>query len=182
MTRSLATFVALQIGWFACVLGGARGAPWLGPAVVAVLVGAHLAASDAPRHELAAVAAVALLGTAADSLQSRLGLLVFAGATGGPAGWLAPPWIAALWAHFATALRGPLAALDRRPLAAAGLGAIAAPPSYLAGARLGAVTLHPEVWPSVAAIALEWAILLPLALRLANRPPHAPPLALEAPR
>ncbi len=35
--RGLLTFLALQIGWFACVLGGARGNVWIGPLVVAVL-------------------------------------------------------------------------------------------------------------------------------------------------
>jgi hypothetical protein len=34
--RAVLSFAFMQVGWFACVLGAARGYPWLGPAVVFV--------------------------------------------------------------------------------------------------------------------------------------------------
>lgn len=171
--RGLLTFIALQVGWFACVLGGARDRPWLGPVVVAVLIAGHLAflpdrSAAHRRQELATIAGFGLVGTVADSLQSGFGLLAFHGnPTSGVHAWLAPPWIAALWFHFGTVLRGPLAALRERRLLTIALCLVGAPIAYAGGIRLGAVTFHPAGWPSMLSIALVWATLLSVALRLA---------------
>lgn len=190
--RGLLTFLALQIGWFACVLGGARGNVWIGPLAVAVLILGHLASfawprriahpAGALRHEILTVLGFGLAGTLADSLQSGFGLLVFHGnPTTGPGVWLAPPWIAALWFHFGTVLTGPLAPLRDRRLLTVALCLVAAPLSYAGGARLGAVAFHPAGWPSVLSIGLAWTTILSLALRRAV-PPHTPDLHLGARR
>jgi hypothetical protein len=51
MLRLVVNLVAFQIAWFACVLGGAHGLPWLGVGVAALVVALHLWMSDAPRRE-----------------------------------------------------------------------------------------------------------------------------------
>jgi|CXWL01.1.fsa_nt_gi hypothetical protein len=175
--RGVLTFLALQVGWFACVLGGARGNSWLGPLVVLALVLGHLLllpdrTGVYRRRELLTIFGFGLVGTVADLLQSGLGLLSFhGGPASGLGAWLAPPWIAALWFHFGTVLRGPLAALrDRRRLTIA-LCLVGAPIAYAGGIRLGAVTFHQAWWPSVLSIGLVWAAVLSAALRLA---PGAP--------
>ena len=58
--------------------------------------------------------------------------------------------------------------LQRRLVLAGVLGAIAAPLAYLAGARLGALTLpkgHSALWAQAAG----WALLLPALLAMARR-------------
>ncbi len=178
--RALLTFLALQVGWFACVLGGARGNSWIGPLVVAVLIAGHLASfagarRSTLRHEILTLLTFGLAGTVADSLQSGLGLLAFHGnPLSGPGAWIAPPWIAALWFHFGTVLTGPLAPLRDRRLLTVALCLVAAPLSYAGGARLGAVAFHPAGWPSVLSIGLVWTTILSLSLRRAVPPKSHP--------
>ena len=43
--RGVLSFAAMQLGWFACVVGAAHGHPWLGPAVVLATLALHV------RHE-----------------------------------------------------------------------------------------------------------------------------------
>ena len=98
----LGNLIAFQLGWFACVLGGAEGWPWLGTAVALLLIVAHLARAAVPFLELALVLSVGLVGAALDSLLVILGLLHY------PSGTLiegmAPQWIVAMWMLFATTL------------------------------------------------------------------------------
>jgi hypothetical protein len=56
-----------------------------------------------------------------------------------------------------------------RPLAAALLGAVGGPLAFLAGRRLGVVTLHPALWPSLVSLAVGWGLAMPAALWLAGR-------------
>lgn len=154
------TFVVLQVGWFSSVVGAARGFYWLGPSVVGVLCVLHLGYSYSWAEDLKLMVALALFGTLADSLQSALGLLNFQGSWWS---WLCPLWISLLWLHFGT-LRQSFFRLFRGRLAlAALLGALAGPLSYWAGARLGAVTFHPNPWWTVLSVALVWGTVLPAA-------------------
>ncbi len=152
----------VQVGWWACVLGAARGVPLLGPAVVAALITLQVRGlpAAARRQAWRNVALLGLAGTAVDSLQAALGVLRFEGA---PAAWLAPPWITALWCHFATAVPA-FAPLRSRPVVAGLVGAVGGPLAYAAGARLGAAGLHPEPWISLLSIGAVWAVALPAML------------------
>ncbi len=165
--RGLLDAALLQVGWFACVGGASIGLYWLGPAVVAVLIAAHLRFSDAPRLDLLLICLLGGVGTVLDSLQSALGFLSFRGA---PLEWLCPPWITALWLHFAIGLRGPLSAFAPRPWFAILFGAVGGPLAYWAGVRLGAAGFHENSWVSVVSIAIIWGTVFPLALRLAHSP------------
>ena len=155
-------FGLLQAGWLAAVLGAAAGRPWLGPAVVAVLVVLHwiwIPGLDRWR-EAELMIVLGISGTAIDSLQSGLGLIRFEAA---PAAWLCPLWISSLWVHFATTRSSLLAMLRGRPVLAALLGAVAGPLAYGAGVRLEAATFHPEpVW-SLMSLAVVWGLILPAA-------------------
>ena len=173
--RKLLNLLAFQIGWFSCVLGAANGLPWLGPAVVAVLVGLHLAWTVDRRGEIALLAGVTLLGGLADSLQIALGVLEFPVRNGVLPEWLVPLWIWAMWTNFATTLRSSLAWLCRKPLLAAVLGAVGASTTYLFGAKLGA--LHMEgTMAKLTVLGVEWAVLLPVMGWMALRRPPGPGL------
>ena len=124
-----------QAGWFACVLGGASGRPWLGAATGLALVLVHLALVERRADEGKFVALAALAGTAIDSAQQAAGTVAFP--SGHYAVWLCPVWLTLLWAQFATLPCHSLAWLAGRPIVSALLGAAGGPLAFLAGERLG---------------------------------------------
>jgi len=162
--------VAFQAGWFACVLGAAHGWPWAGSALALMLAALHAARAAQPRKEAALILAAVVLGGAWDSVLTEAGLLVYAPLPLMPA-WsekLAPVWILALYAIFATTLNVSLRWLRGRPLLTTVLGAVAAPASYWSGARLGAAHI-PAPAAAMLALALGWALLMPALIWLACR-------------
>ena len=79
------------------------------------------------------------MGLVFDSLLVTVGWLEYPNGMFAPV--VAPYWILSMWVLFATTLNVSLAWLHGRYTLAAVFGAIGGPLSYLAGARLGAVTL-----------------------------------------
>lgn len=171
MWRSVVALLAFQCGWWACVLGAANGMPLVGPAAALLVFAVHLAVSDRVAVELWFVPVAALAGYLADSMLAGAGVLQFSGA--GPGG-LAPLWTACLWLCFATTLNGALAFLHGRRLLAVTLGATSGPVAYLGGQALGALNLAAPVSQSLAWIALEWGVLLPLLSKLGRRVTRRP--------
>ena len=162
-------------GLYAVAVGGAtHGHPWAGSLALVPFLLLHLALVRAPERlrELRYLAAVGVAGTAMDSGLLALGVTAYGSA---PAGWpslLVPPWIIALWVAFAT-LPPVMGWLHGRPWTAALFGAVSGPLSFWFGSRLGATSL-PDPVLTVAALALQYAVMLPLMVRLAPRPtqPH----------
>lgn len=163
----LANFLALQVTWFACVLGAAHGREWIGPLVALALFAAHLARHRAPAAELRLALFVTPLGWAVDSAQHAVGWIDYAGWA--PLGALAPIWIASLWTYFSTAFGASLTWLVGRPWLAAVFGAVGGPLSYLGAERIGAVALGPDRGTSVAGLAVAWGLAMPALLALASR-------------
>jgi hypothetical protein len=157
--RSALNIALMQTAWFACVLGAARGNRLAGPVAVIVLTALHLRLlSRDPRREGLLIAGAALFGFmletalgAAGSLRPNGDYLPFP---------LAPLWMTALWANFATLLDHSLRWLRKRPLLAALGGAVGGPAAYLGGERLGAVTI--EGASGVLLLGAAWAVALPL--------------------
>ena len=164
--RVIANFAAFQIGWFACVLGAAHDLPWAGTAVAAAIVAAHIGTAARPLQELKLVVIALLIGTVWDSALIALGWLDFK--SGFLVHGMAPHWILALWALFATTLNFSLGWLKARLPAAVVLGAVAGPLAYWGGASLGAVSLV-EPLPAAAALSAGWALFTPLLVLLARR-------------
>jgi hypothetical protein len=164
--RLVATLVAFEAAWFACVLGAAHGWPSAGVAVATAVVLGFVALSDKPAIDAALVGVAVAIGLLWDTAMLQLGWIAYAAP--GPLPMVAPAWILALWALFAIALREPLRWLHRRLPLAALLGAIGGPLSYAGAERLGACTLSRPVVAEVA-LALGWAAIVPLLLMLARR-------------
>lgn len=166
MIRVIINLAASEVGWFACVYGAANGMPWIGPLVVLGLVALHLHWSKRPGLEVRLLLSAVLIGLVADSL------LVFTGLVSYPSGtWvdgLAPYWILAMWAMFATTLNVSMKWLRNRTSLAIILGAVFGPLAYLAGEKLGGITFN-ETGVALAALALIWAISMPLLMWLAVR-------------
>jgi hypothetical protein len=163
--RIFLNIVALQIGWFGCILGAAYDRPLLGPIVVVTSVALHLAFMNGSRGELLLLLLVAGLGGVLDTLVAASGALSFRNGWSVP--WLAPLWMVALWMNFGTGLNRSLKWLLGRYGTACLLGAVGGPLAYYAGAGLGAVELIAP-W-SLLAVAVEWAFAMPVLVWLAAR-------------
>ncbi len=133
--KILLNIAAVQLGWFACVLGGANGLALTGTLTVMVVVGMHLALARRPGPEALLIAVAATIGLAWDSMLVALGLMSYPSGSFAPG--LAPHWIVAMWALFATSLNLSMSWLKGRPRLAALFGAVGGPLAYLSGARLG---------------------------------------------
>jgi hypothetical protein len=159
-------FLAFQIGWWAVVLTAADGHPWIGSAVVGVLVMGHLAWIRRHRSEAFLLAAAAAIGLGFDSLLLASGWVEFTGKLN--ALGLAPYWMPMLWVNFAMTLNVSLRWLQGFPLTGALLGAVGGPLAYWGGAKLGAMSFA-DPTAGLFAIGFAWSLLTPLLLTLANR-------------
>ena len=164
--KMLVNAIAFQLGWFACVLGGANQMPWLGTLVAMLIATWHLSLARRPGPEFTLLAAVGALGAVWDSLLVSAGWLAY------PSGTLlantAPHWIVAIWVLFASTLNVSLRWLRGRWFLAAALGALAGPLAYYAGSTLGGVVIAEPV-PGFTALALGWAAFMPLLIKLSTR-------------
>ncbi len=166
--RLLMNFVLFEAAWFACVIGASHDglAVMAGTGAALLAVALHVALSEQPIAELELAMAAALIGLAWETLLIQIGVVavphgeLFAG--------VAPPWIVAMWALFATTLNYSLGWLRGRWTLAAALGAIAGPLSYWAGVRMGALQFIDPV-KAVIALAIGWGVATPLLLGLARR-------------
>ena len=165
MTLAL-NVILFQVAWFACVLGAAHGAPWLGAVVAGIVVAWHLTRAARPMPEAKLVAGAATLGALFETLLVRSGWIRF-DADALLAG-MVPYFMVALWAVFATTLNVSLRWLRPRRALAALLGAVGGPAAYYSGVRLGAIEFTAAV-PALAAIAIGWAMLAPALLGAARR-------------
>ncbi len=162
--RLLALLVLSQLGWFACVLGAAQGRLALGLPLAGACLAAMLWVSSAPARDAVLVVLAVAVGGVWDTWLGAAGIVVYA--SPGPVAGVAPAWILMLWALLGALLREPLAWLHRRTLLAVLLGGVGGALSYLGAVRLGAGLL-PEVTRALYTLALGWAVMTPLLLRLA---------------
>ncbi|MEM9388194.1 MAG: DUF2878 domain-containing protein [Pseudomonadota bacterium] len=153
-------FVAFKAVWLACVLGAARGQPWLGPAAFAVSALAHVLLVRPPARVWWLVLGLSIGGFLIDSAFAARELLRYAAAV--PLEGMAPIWIVTMWANFALLFGSALGWLHHRYALAAAMGAFGGPAAYLAGRGLGGVTFTADLAVIVAALAIVWAIAVPL--------------------
>ena len=154
----LVNYTLYQIGWFACVLGAASQRPWTGCLIATILVGVHLALSVERVLEVRLVVLATAVGAAVEMIQIAAGTYRFTSGTVNNA--LPPPWLLAMWAQFATTFRFSLRSVVTRPVLAVLFGAAGGPIAFLAGERLGAVTLLPPLAQSLLRLSISWAIAL----------------------
>ncbi len=164
--RIALNFLCFQAGWFACVLGAARGYPAAGAATALAIAAGWVWLAPRPGREAALVGAAVATGLALDTLLAQSGWIVFEGAV--PLAAAAPVWMLALWALFAVTLNVSLRWLRGRPALAVALGALGGPAAYYAGAGLGALRFEQPA-AGLAAVAIGWALAAPLLLAAARR-------------
>lgn len=170
MTSKLLNAAGSQACWWACILGAASGAPWLGPVAVIAFAALHLwraVPAGARGREVRLLAAAALLGYASDSALVLSGVLSFPPHS--TLGWPSTVWMVALWVGLASTLRSSLSWLQGRPFVSVVFGALGGPLAYAAGERLGAASLGPTPAVGLAAVGVEWAIAMALLAWMAKR-------------
>jgi hypothetical protein len=167
--RNLLIIVIFQIGWFACVFGGANTVALpIALSVALTLLACNLwLKREGLVRELRVVAAVTAMGFVIETINLTTGVFKLTDSATYP--WLCPVWFLLLWALFATLLRGPFGWLSGRYWLCALLGAIFAAPNYFAGARLGAVTFNENLIFSFGMLALIWALAMPFMIWLARK-------------
>lgn len=161
------TLLAYQATWFAAVIGAGHGLWWPGVAAAVLFAAWRLAVSDHRRLELQLVLAALALGLGLETLWVRSGLLEYR------AGWAwldAPGWILALWLAFALTVLPLLGYLQRHLGLAALFGAIGGPLAYWGASRGWGVARFPDpAWHGLLALAVGWALAMPLLAWLARR-------------
>ena len=164
--HTLINLIGFKVGWVSSVMGAAAQMPWLGPAVFALIAFVHLRQAHRPELELCLVIAAGTIGICFDSLIVAMGWVMYPSGQLSP--MLAPYWIVTMWMLFATTLNRSMAWLKGRAALAAILGAIAGPASYYAGQKLGAIELVEPI-AALSALAIGWAIIMPLLMVIAER-------------
>ncbi len=161
LTKGCCNFLSIDIGWLACILGASYGYPWLGLIVVPILFAIHITLIET--RKLRAVFTVALItmgiGFFADTLLIVLGTVE-------PKRWIMPPpfiplWDMMIWANFSLSLDVSLRYLQKKPFAAAILGAALAPGTYFAADRLGALHFAEPIGLSLVWVGAVWFFVMP---------------------
>ena len=176
MKYKIANFFIYEAVWLACVLGAAKGFPWLGLLFVLLAIGLHLKASARPLIEARLVAVAVGMGLVFDSLLVSGGWLSYANGMIAPG--IAPYWILAMWAGFATTMNASMSWIKINLVVAALLGAIFGPLSYLAGQEMGAVTFTNST-TSIIAVGIAWMLAMPLLVIAARRLDGFKPLTIR---
>jgi len=156
--------LAFQIGWFACVLGGAHHMSWLGPIVVMAVMAWHFKHARILRCELLLAAIITALGFVFDQTLLSLHFLAYP-QSAWPTGLL-PIWMVGLWLLFSSTLNTSLRWMRGRRMLSAAFGAIGGPMAYLGAAKLGAITVINQQG-LLLSLAIGWAILMPTFMWLA---------------
>jgi hypothetical protein len=166
LSTNLINAAIYQVGWFACVLGAARGWGLQGALIAFGLSALHLTLAEKPLPEVKLLLAAGLIGVSVDSLHARFGILVFENHA---ASLLAPIWIIALWVQFGTVLHFCMRWLSGRYRLASLLGLIGGPLSFLGGERMGAAAFGEPRAVSITVLAMSWALALPALVWAADR-------------
>lgn len=159
-------FIGFQIGWFACVVGAAQGCPLVAVAIASIIVFLHLLRDNNLYSELCLIISAVFIGIIWESLLLASGWLAYASSEG--ASNLAPIWLVAMWALFATTINHSMAWLKNRYFLALLLGAVFGPLAFIAGENLGAVVFLDRTM-ALTLLAVGWAVLMPLLLWLAQQ-------------
>ena len=160
--------VGFQLVWLACVAGAGEDLIWIGPIAAAAFAVAMLGCGGKAAADLRLLTIALPLGFTLDSAFAASGWLRYAQAW--PSPHASPVWIWAMWTGFAMTLNHSLAFLRERPWLAAGFGLLGGPLAYwIAAGAFDAVSFGAPVSWVLIALAISWALALPLLFALDRR-------------
>ncbi len=153
-------FLWFQCIWFVAILGREQ-TQWL----LLALLFVHLALFKDWKTETKLMLLCGSVGVLLDSLFAWHGVFNFAE----PTTLLPiPVWLVAIWLGFAGTLRHSLSYLLPHPVLAMLGAGVAAPLSYFAGMRLGAVEFGLGDWQAAILIGAAWIGIMPLLIYICN--------------
>ncbi|WP_438970462.1 DUF2878 domain-containing protein [Methylophaga sp.] len=161
---NILNFIAFQLVWFVVVVTAAKETSIYAIAAITVFTAMQLLYSHCRLADSKLLVTGVIIGTLLDTVWLNLGWIVYAADTGTG---FAPLWVAALWANFTLTLNHSLNWLKNRLSVLIPCSFLAAPLSYYAGSKLGAVSL-PETVTAYTALAVSWSILIPVFMSLAK--------------
>lgn len=162
----LINVAAFKLGWLSSVFGGAQQLPWLGPVVVLIVVGLHLARAQRPGSELMLILSCGLIGAVFDSVLVAAGWVTFP--SGMFSDMMAPYWIVTMWMLFGTTINMSMRWMRGRPLLASAFGFVGGPLAYIAGHKIGGIVFVDQT-AAIAMLAIGWAVIMPLLIHLGER-------------
>lgn len=161
----LINFIGFQVGWFACVIGAAQGYTLLPVLCALSIVFFHLF-RNTTYVELYIIVVASVIGFVWETFLVNSGWLSYS--VTGDSILVAPVWLVAMWALFATTINHSMAWLRSRWVLASLMGAVFGPLAFIAGENLGAVQFI-DRHLALLALALGWALLMPLLLWIAEK-------------
>lgn len=147
-----------QITWFACVIGSTHQLTWPGALACSCLFLWQWSPKNRHPSDTILIIAAIVLGLFVDSLWLQLNLFSFTYQS--PINGVAPAWIIILWIGFALTINHSLGWIKAHPLLPALVGLIGGPLSYLAGAKLGAISYQADHLLICSSLGIAWAIAL----------------------
>jgi hypothetical protein len=156
--------IALNVVWFAAVLGAAQGLFWLGPATLLLSLAVQFKGDLKNTLLIKFLLLTALIGTIADSLIIMLGAMSFECCAALPQNY--PLWMLALWLSFVTTLFSSLDWLRGKLALGSILGCVGGASAYYGGYKLGALTLANDIQNALLIIGMSWAIAMPILLKI----------------
>lgn len=161
--RDIIALLGFQVVWLACALGAASGSNLPGVLAAGLYLLLQASSNGMGRADLRTIAMAGLCGLVSESALAASGLVIHA------APWsaygVAPPWILALWLAFGATMTPTLKALGRSTYwKGATLGVVFGPLAYVAGERLGALSMLNSPILSIVVLAVLWATLFPALL------------------
>ncbi|MDP2246942.1 MAG: DUF2878 domain-containing protein [Nitrosomonadales bacterium] len=163
--KTIINFVGFQIGWFACVLGGANAMPWLGPLLAIPILAWHFSQARDWTRELRLIAIIAIAGSLFDQFLLWLDWIQYPSSNW--PGWLLPVWMPTLWVMFSSTLNVSLRWMRGKYWIGLVFGMIGGPLAYIAGQKLGAMELASQT-NALIVLAVGWAMMMPAMLWLSS--------------
>lgn len=157
----ITNFILFQLAWFITIFSAAKGMPYIGVAYTMTWMFFHLSTMDEIRNtEIKLLLFAAFLGYSLDSVLVVTGLIAFPEHTllAGPS----PFWMVCLWINLSATINLSLSWLKGRYLLAGMMAAAAGPMAYVAGEKLGAITLFGNT--SIFVISIMWCVAMPLLI------------------
>lgn len=157
--NTLINLLLFNIGWSACALGGDITAVIITLQVLLI----HLLIVAENFREISFIALVSVIGLTSDVILFNTNLLTHSGYP-----YLPPIWMICMWPVFATTLKHGLSFFHGRLVLAVVAGAIGGMCFYYVGMQLSEVEMVNSPWVVLPIIGLDWGILFPLFIFLAQ--------------
>lgn len=158
---------AFQVGWFACVLGAARGLYFLGPVVVCGLFILHLFLHRNIAREITIGCMFMICGFFTDTLLTVSN--VYTPLDNISPYPFSPPWLIFMWLNFSTVFNVSLKWMQKKYFLSVLLGGVGGGLSYYGGASLGAIDIADPVLGKILLTGLVWAGLTPALFILVEK-------------